>query len=157
MVGRLFNFRRTRNILVAFVMMVGAMAVAPGAAWAGTATDPDVCRNGGGSGYLSCNGKDPSAMGCTGVTKASGQAKNGVFIELRYSSTCQAYWTRYTNDGGASGEARIKGTSVTYKKTLAAYAGETGWTPMAAANQSPRACLFFWYAPYSQYMEYCVN
>ncbi|MFC0029779.1 DUF2690 domain-containing protein [Micromonospora chaiyaphumensis] len=148
---------RVRQMAVASMFVMTAVLAAPGAASASTTTDPDLCRNGGGSGYLSCNGKDPNALGCTGVTKADGQAKNGVYIELRYSSTCQAYWTRYTNSGGSTGEAQIKGTSVTYKKTLAAYAGETGWTPMAAANQSPKACLHFYYAATSQWMDYCVG
>jgi hypothetical protein len=156
-VSRLSSFGRTRNILAAAALTAVTAVVAPGTAWAGTTTDPDVCRNGGGSGYLSCNGKDPSAMGCSGVTKASTTAKNGVYIELRYSSTCQAYWTRYTDPQGAGGEARIKGTSVTYRKTLAGYANETGWTPMAAANQSPHACLFFRYVGTGEYMESCAN
>ncbi|SIQ55762.1 DUF2690 domain-containing protein [Micromonospora avicenniae] len=155
--ARVFNFRRTRNFLAATVLAASALVASPNAAWAGTAADPDLCRNGGGSGYLSCNGKDPNSLGCTGTTVADGVAKNGVYIELRYSSGCQAYWTRYTNQYGSTGEARIKGNSVTYKKTLAAYAGETGWTPMAAANQNPRGCLYFYYSALAQWMEYCVN
>ncbi|SBT53228.1 DUF2690 domain-containing protein [Micromonospora narathiwatensis] len=155
--SRLFSLKHVRNILAASVLVAGALVAAPSAAWAGTAADPDVCRNGGGSGYLSCNGKDPNTMGCTAVTVAEGAARNGVYVELRYSSGCQAYWTRYTNKNGASGEARIKGNSVMYKKTLAAYAGETGWTPMAAANQSPHGCLFFYSQDWGQYVEYCVN
>ncbi|WP_091453991.1 DUF2690 domain-containing protein [Micromonospora inyonensis] len=96
---------------------------------------------------MSCNGKDPVALGCsTATTVDYVTAKNGVFIELRYSSACQAYWTRYTNYPGSTGEARIKSTigSTVYRKTLAGYAGEEGWTPMMAANQSPEACLFFY-------------
>ncbi|SBT53241.1 DUF2690 domain-containing protein [Micromonospora narathiwatensis] len=150
--------RRARGAVAAAALAVAALAVTPGAAVAGTNADPDLCRNGGGSGYLSCNGKDPSALGCNGETKASVKAKNGVFIELRYSSTCQAYWTRYTNSaGGSTGTAWIRGNSVSYKKDLAAYANETGWTPMAAANQNPRACLVFRYAGTGEWLESCAN
>ncbi|WP_431974630.1 DUF2690 domain-containing protein [Micromonospora haikouensis] len=148
---------RARGAFAAAAVVAAALALTPGAAVAGTTTDPDICRNGGGSGYLSCNGKDPSAMGCTGVTKKDVVAKNGVYIELRYSSTCQAYWTRYTNTPGSSGTAWVRGNSVNYSKQLAAYAGETGWTPMAAANQNPRACLVFYYAPFSEWMESCAS
>ncbi|MFI7621390.1 DUF2690 domain-containing protein [Micromonospora echinofusca] len=152
------RFRQVRNLMAVAALALAAMLSTPGPASAGPLSDPDLCRNGGGSGYLSCNGKDPNSMGCTGVsTKASVKAKNGVFIELRYSTSCQAYWTRYTNTPGSTGEARIKGNSVTYKKTLAGYAGETGWTPMAAANQSPEACLFFYYAPFGEYLESCAS
>ncbi|MEV4810227.1 DUF2690 domain-containing protein [Micromonospora avicenniae] len=154
--AKLISSGRARNLVATAVLTFSTLLAAPGVASAAPMVDPDLCRNGGGSGYLSCNGKDPEALGCTGATKASVVTKNGVYIELRYSSLCQAYWTRYTNTPGSTGEARIKGNSVTYKKTLAAYAGETGWTPMAAANQSPRACLFFLYAT-GDYLESCAN
>ncbi|TDC38518.1 DUF2690 domain-containing protein [Micromonospora sp. KC213] len=148
---------RLRRAMATSAFLLTALLAAPGLASAAPTTDPDTCRNGGGSGYLSCNGKDPVKMGCSGSTVADGVAKNGVYIELRYSSSCQAYWTRYTNDPGSAGEARIKSTtgSLIYRKNLAAYKGETGWTPMMAANQRPEGCLFFYYAPFSEYMEYC--
>ncbi|MER5700474.1 DUF2690 domain-containing protein [Micromonospora sp. NPDC002296] len=149
--------RRARNVLAAVAVVATALAATPGGATAGTNADPDVCRNGGSSSYYSCNGKDPNAMGCSGVTTDSVTAKNSIFIELRYSSTCQAYWTRYTNYPGGASTAWIRGNSVNYKKDLAGYAGETGWTPMAAANQNPRACLQFYYAPFGEWMEACTD
>ncbi|GIJ81060.1 hypothetical protein Xph01_54920 [Micromonospora phaseoli] len=146
-------------MLVVLALALGALVGVPASAMAGPAAVPEGCRNAGGGGYASCNGKDPQAMGCSSgaTTTASGRAKNGVWVELRYSSGCQAYWTRYTNTPGSTGDARIwngAGT-VFYKKTLAAYAGETGWTPMMAANVNPDACLYFYYADLREWMEYC--
>lgn len=104
-----------------------------------------TCRNnGGGGGFVSCSGKDPVEMNCAqNSTKAFTTTRHGIFFELRYSASCQAYWTRYTNQGGDYGEARIKGTTLVSFKTLAVYRGETGWTRMLSAAQNPKACMFW--------------
>ncbi|MEV2237794.1 DUF2690 domain-containing protein [Micromonospora sp. NPDC049891] len=159
---KLSSRRAFGNLLAGVMMALAAILAVPAAAAAEPAKNAaesidETCRNNGGGGYVSCNGKDPVAMNCTGnSTKATVKAKNGVQIELRYSSSCQAYWTRYINTPGATGEARIKGTNMVQTKTLAAYKGEEGWTRMLSAAQNPKACLFFWYAPFSEYMESCA-
>ncbi|WP_204292624.1 DUF2690 domain-containing protein, partial [Micromonospora gifhornensis] len=165
-VKKLSGRRTLGNLLAAITLAFPVVLAVPATASAETAISTteaavasvdETCRNNGGGGYVSCNGKDPVAMNCTGnSTKASVKAKNGVFIELRYSTSCQAYWTRYTNTPGSTGEARIKGTNMVQKKTLAAYPGEEGWTRMLSAAQKPKACLFFWYAPFSEYLESCA-
>ena len=45
---------------------------------------------------------DPQASGCTGVSTPAYLFLNGshaIRIELRYSSTCNAYWARFKKDG----------------------------------------------------------
>ncbi|GIM83981.1 hypothetical protein Sar04_15010 [Salinispora arenicola] len=104
----------------------------------------DTCRNNGGGGYVSCNGRDPEEMNCgQKSTVASFTSGNRVTVYLRYSASCQAYWTKYYNPYGNTGEARIKGATSTFGKTLAAYEGESGWTRMLSAAQNPKPCMFF--------------
>lgn len=104
----------------------------------------DTCRNNGGGGFVSCNGRDPEEMNC-GQRENKGivNAGNGVTIVLRYSASCQAYRTKYYNPYGGHGEVRIKGTTSTFSKTLAAYKGESGWTRMLSAAQNPKTCILF--------------
>ncbi len=83
-------------------------------------------------------------------------SKTGVTVYLRYSASCQAYWAKYYNPYGGTGEVRIKGATSTFNKTLAAYKGESGWTRMLSAAQKPKACLLF-YLPGWDWVESCVE
>jgi hypothetical protein len=58
-----------------------------------------------------CNGRDPQSSGCSADARTldSGKAKNGIWIELRYSPACYAVWTRYESNGAAgTGTSRLR-------------------------------------------------
>ncbi|MFF0339225.1 DUF2690 domain-containing protein [Kribbella sp. NPDC004875] len=46
--------------------------------------------------YNNCNGMDPQAAGCSSgsTTLKNFTTAKGVYVELRYSSTCHSTWTR---------------------------------------------------------------
>lgn len=67
-----------------------------------------------------CNGKDPRAMGCeTGATtKASGELRDEMsgilygYVQMRYSSTCDAKWGRvYSNGSLPWSKIALRGSS----------------------------------------------
>jgi hypothetical protein len=105
-----------------------------------------------------CNGLDPQAAGCSSgaTTLESVRSKNSIFIELRYSSACNAAWTRYDNIYGDAGTIYIRGSSHTYSKQAAGYAGETGWTKMVSFTELVRSCVVFWDPSWGQYLESCT-
>jgi len=110
--------------------------------------------------YTSCNGRDPQSTGCASgartIDKIPPGTVSGATVELRYSPSCYAVWTRVTNSAGLPGVAKVIGYyGGGYReelKTLAAYKGEVAWTNMVSDAYVTYACLRRWA---SQWYEYC--
>lgn len=56
--------------------------------WGGTPLPPAACSK------SSCDGQDPVAMGCTGLTTLANGTNGGVTWAVRYSSVCKATFVR---------------------------------------------------------------
>lgn len=91
--------------------------------------------------YGGCTGKDPVAQGCGGDARTVATG-GGSLIELRYSPSCRAYWTRKQ---GPHTSCSVTSTLRVYKfnsdKGLLGYRSKsvcnhTGnvWTPMIGAS-----------------------
>jgi hypothetical protein len=141
------SFQRRLGVWLTTIVMavgVGAVATAAPAMAAG-------CFDTG------CNGWDPSYMGCDvgAITLESftPQASAYALVELRYSSTCNTGWTRYTT--GAPADPRYKylrlqiwnapsGGSMGYFSVFidgTAKSGDRLWTPMWSMSQWLQACV----------------
>jgi hypothetical protein len=102
--------------------------------------------------YTSCNGRDPQSTGCSSgartLTKIPDWEVSGARVELRYSPSCHAVWTRIDNYAGLPGVAKVIGYyGGGYReelKTLAAYKGEVAWTNMVSDAYVTYACIRRW-------------
>jgi hypothetical protein len=65
-------------------------------------------------------------------------------------------WTRY-DGGGARGELSIEGNPTVYRKTLAAYPGERGWTSMISFAQVVKGCVLFWNPVMEDWYKNCTR
>jgi Protein of unknown function (DUF2690) len=125
---------RRRSVLLAALIMGLVLAVAP----AGRASAV-ACT------WANCTGKDPQAAGCSSTGRTVREFTSvGVRVELRYSSTCHAAWTRATNPDACCNnhESQIRGYG-TKATLLKIYYKQfpwdgTNWTPMIGASSTMR-------------------
>ncbi|MEV0950646.1 DUF2690 domain-containing protein [Promicromonospora sp. NPDC050249] len=54
--------------------------------------------------YTSCDGQDPEATGCSAGATTVRSARN---VQVRYSPTCKAYWSRYLDSGECYGIDKV--------------------------------------------------
>lgn len=144
------NSRRAGAVLAsAAVMFAGALYVAPAASAA-------TC-------YAStCSGNDPQTTGCssdayTAYTTTAYNANGApVTVELRYSPTCRAAWSRLTNNILASDGATVRqvvGGSDAWQSNPTTDVS-LWWSFMVNdANVSSQAC---YYQGGSQYLATCT-
>jgi hypothetical protein len=137
MIGRAMVFKKVIAVVCMIAGLVVLMPVtAPSAAAAA------FCRG------AECNGLDPDQTGCSSDAKTVREryvSEFAIDIELRYSSSCNAVWTRITNNWGFAGVAKVIGYyNGEFRreelKTLAAYRGEVSWTRMITATWLTYGC-----------------
>jgi len=110
-----------------------------------------------------CDGRDPVASGCSGVTKLSldlsttGASYPGL-DELRYASNCNAAWTRVTNQGCCwwyMGATAWSYENYSYSYQGGGSPGQSGYTPMVShvtetgANNPAKSGAKVWGNPVS--------
>ncbi len=96
---------------------------------------PVRCRNTG------CTGQDPKAMGCDQDTwTAAATWLYGTYVELRYSTDCQAAWGRISSASVGDG-VRVHGPGGATEENEISYESDV-YTPMvgAASPSLARAC-----------------
>lgn len=110
-----------------------------------------------------CNGRDPQTTRCSSGAynlEEDWDVGGYVSIQLRYSPSCNAAWTRIENFRGWTGEAKIigyhSGTYTGYRKTLAAYVGEIAWTPMVSFTYLVYGCYRYYHPTWGP-QEWCSD
>jgi hypothetical protein len=87
-----------------------------------------------------CTGKDPNATGCASDARTvRSTSVDGIAVELRYSPTCRAAWSRIRN-GGSGDIARVENNiGQSYSRSITG--GNDVYTPMVNdMNVTARAC-----------------
>ncbi|MFD4659849.1 DUF2690 domain-containing protein [Kitasatospora sp. NPDC058444] len=89
----------------------------------------------------SCYHKDPSATGCgnDAITAKSARAADGTLVELRYSATCRAAWTRISNTH-VGAEAFISNTAGQYDSVNVAYGSDVHTSMVNDVNIQAHGC-----------------
>lgn len=96
--------------------------------------------------YNGCSGKDPQTTGCAADARNLADRLNewGDRMELRYSPSCGAVWTRLTTTGCWWSHAQLETGYIDYygtyhrqglfvgKTALCTDGTRTGWTPMSS-------------------------
>lgn len=104
--------------------------------------------------WTSCNGLDPQATGCAVGATTLDDFTYSAYFELRYSSTCQAVWTRVTSQVHYStifGQIRAYQTypsslsSPTYLVYGVQARAGTYWTAMVSYSYWVRSCASSWF------------
>jgi hypothetical protein len=101
-----------------------------------------------------CTGKDPHSTGCDASGVYTRKIRynvgvDGATLELRHSTTCKAFWTRFTDDDNIWGSWDIQIKEHVWSNNLqvwqlsrqyTSYAGFSGvhWTPMISALSGRR-------------------
>ncbi|MER5409172.1 DUF2690 domain-containing protein [Streptomyces sp. NPDC002769] len=144
---------RTRRWLVpaaAMVLIIGGVTVALRVTHpAGDATENHRSSATGGSGAnelditcfeQSCTGKDPKTEGCGDPWTSALTKVQGVYVELRYSDSCKAAWTRISW-GDVGDIARVVSANGTIRQRRVHYDTDV-YSPMVAADtpSDARAC-----------------
>lgn len=113
----------------------------------GSSVGPATAATTAGCSGAECDGQDPQRLGCgnDARTLETNEVGGWFTVELRFSPTCRAAWTRYDNYRGTEGQAVVRGYSagvhrLSKYKTLAAYTGEKSWTPMVSFTYTVYAC-----------------
>jgi hypothetical protein len=76
----------------------------------------------------SCSGKDPQTTRCsTGATTLTSAQDPWVLVELRFSSACQAVWTRATMRSSLNGGTPYRAALVWYSCSAASASCRKGW------------------------------
>lgn len=99
-----------------------------------------------------CTGKDPKATGCSssGVTTLDEFTDGGFRVELRYSRTCHAAWTRWTvaSQLNISRDVYIRRYDANFRQTGSYHTisgtspGQSGWTRMIGKGTYPPLTYF---------------
>jgi hypothetical protein len=110
--------------------------------WDGAPLPPATCSG------SACDGQDPTAMGCTGLTTLANGTSGGVTWALRYSSICKTTFVRaWRHSTGGYMEARVmRETDLTTQQVLdtSATAGtkkDSGMLYCPAGSCSSLACV----------------
>jgi hypothetical protein len=89
------RLRRTRSLLALLALLT--VFSSAGVAFGGSTASAATCYGAG------CTGVDPNTSGCaSGAYDLDDIMYVGVRVELRYSSACNAVWTRLTNTDSCS-------------------------------------------------------
>ncbi|MEV0269352.1 DUF2690 domain-containing protein [Hamadaea sp. NPDC050747] len=103
-----------------------------------------------------CNHYDPNTLGCgSDAYTLEKITENLVTIELRYSPSCYAAWTRFEvhSDFAFPTTVFLRGSSTTEYRNLPIYEGAKGWTAMVSFQQAVKSCMQ-WYN--GGYYEICT-
>ncbi|GAA1916449.1 hypothetical protein GCM10009716_27100 [Streptomyces sodiiphilus] len=133
-------------------MMAGSSPPADDTPGAGAGAQADLAGNdmrtasqldGGGVGCtgFECKGQDPQRLGChIGVWTAAVAREGDLYVELRYSPSCRAAWSRIT-EGSVGDVTRVEEVQGTVEERAIRYDHDT-YSPMVEAPYpaAARAC-----------------